>query len=138
MAQQSVSQLQAKTMVNTILDNVGTIIGFRSKSEDTEELLLHQFNPHIEPGEIGNLPTYNFYIKIAALQSQEPMSGETLLLEDKSSQKVAETVIANSRKQYATKYKEPEDKKTKSEPKDSRIGKKEAKTDDSDVPEINA
>ena len=138
MAQQSVSQLQAKTMVNTILDNVGTIIGFRSKSADTEKLLLHQFSPHIEPGEIGNLPTYNFYIKIAALESQEPMSGETLLLEGKGSQKVDEAVIANSRKQYATKYKEPEDKNPKTDPNDSKLDKKEEESDDFDVPEVNA
>lgn len=39
MAQQSVSQLQAQTMVNTILDNVGTVVGFRSKSIATEQLL---------------------------------------------------------------------------------------------------
>jgi hypothetical protein len=101
MAQQSVSQLQAKTMVNTILDNVGTVIGFRSKSPATEKLLLHQFSPYIEPGEIMNLPTYNFYIKIAALESHEPMSGETLLLEDEGDERIAQTVIKSSRKLYA-------------------------------------
>ena len=138
MAQQSVSQLQAKTMVNTILDNVGTIIGFRSKSEDTEKLLLHQFSPHIEPGEIGNLPTYNFYIKIAALQSQEPMSGETLLLEDEGSQKTAEAVIANSRKQYATKYEEKDSEEPMPKPKEDTPDKKETPTDSFAVPDVNA
>lgn len=138
MAQQSVSQLQAKTMVNTILDNVGTIIGFRSKSVDTEKLLLHQFSPHIEPGEIGNLPTYNFYIKIAALQSQEPMSGETILLEDKGSSKVAEAVIANSREQYATKYEEKDTQEPMPKPKEDTPDKKETPTDSFDVPDINA
>ncbi len=137
MAQQSVSQLQAKTMVNTILDNVGTIIGFRSKSADTEKLLLHQFSPHIEPGEIGNLPTYNFYIKIAALQPQEPMSGETLLLEDKGSQKVAEAVISNSRKQYATKYEEKQSKQIKND-NPNKATEKENSKNDFDVPEVNA
>lgn len=137
MAQQSVSQLQAKAMVNTILDNVGTIIGFRSKSKDTEKLLLHQFSPHVEPGEIGNLPTYNFYIKIAALQSQEPMSGETLLLEGKGSHKVAEGVIANSRKQYANKYEEKKPQQTTSEASE-KAAEKEDSSDDFDVPEVNA
>lgn len=138
MAQQSVSQLQAQTMVNTILDNVGTVIGFRSKSIATEQLLLHQFSPHVDPGEIGNLPSFNFYVKIAALQAHEPMSGETILLENKGSQKTAEAVIANSRKQYATKYIEPNEKIAKTEPKDSKSDKKVTKVDGSDIPDINA
>jgi hypothetical protein len=79
-AQQSVSQLKEKAMLNTILDNVGTMVAFRSKSKDTEQLLLHQFRPYIEEGEILNLPAYNFYMKIAAVEPQEPLSGETIVL----------------------------------------------------------
>ncbi len=132
MAQQSVSQLQAQTMVNTILDNVGTVIGFRSKSIATEQLLLHQFNPDVEPGENGNLPSFNFYIKIAALQAHEPMSGETLLLGDAGSDKIAHKVKGNSRKQYATKYVEPKVEK-KPEPTKNSPNKKTAETQQTSI-----
>lgn len=109
MAQQSIAQLQDSSMINTILDNVGTIVGFRSKSIATEQLLLHQFSPQVEQGEILNIPSYNFYIKIAALQSHEPMSGETLLLEDEPNPEIAEAVIVSSREKYAIEYEEKQD-----------------------------
>jgi hypothetical protein len=43
---------------------------------------LPLFSPYVEEGEIANLPTYSFYARIAAVHSQEPMSGITLLLDD--------------------------------------------------------
>ena len=93
-------------MLNTILDNVGTIICFRSKSPVTEELMLHQFSPYVAEGEIGNLSSFNFYIKIAAVDSQEPLSGTTLLLDDIGSEAIKKSVIAASRERYATQHKE--------------------------------
>lgn len=101
-AQQSVAQLKEKEMLNTILDNVGTMVAFRSKSPDTEKLLLHQFSPYIEQGEILNLPAYNFYMKIAAIEPQEPLSGETVVLtKDEASEERAEEVIVESRERWA-------------------------------------
>jgi hypothetical protein len=155
MAQQSVAQLQDSSMINTILDNVGTIVGFRSKSIATEQLLLHQFSPQVEQGEILNIPSYNFYIKIAALKSHEPMSGETLLLKDEPSPEITEEVIASSREKYAIEYEEKaEDKKDrtkKDEPgkksksknndnniKASKSGEEDKSVDDFDVPDVNA
>jgi hypothetical protein len=106
-AQQSVSQLDDQGMVNTIMDNVGTIIAFRSKSPATESLLLHQFGPYVEPGEIGNLPSFNFYARIAAIDPQEPLSGRTLLLNDYIiSPNTADRIIESSRIRYAKKYKD--------------------------------
>lgn len=104
-AQQSVAQLSEQSMLNTILDNVGTLVAFRSKSPDTEKLLLHQFSPFIEQGEILNLPAYNFYMKIAAVEPQEPLSGETIVLpKDDADEKRAQEVIKESRKRWATSY----------------------------------
>jgi putative uncharacterized protein (fragment) len=40
------------------------------------------FSPYIEPGEISNLPAYNHYARLAAVSAQEPLSGQTLLLEN--------------------------------------------------------
>jgi TraM recognition site of TraD and TraG len=104
MAQQSMSQLKDQDMYNTVLDNVGTIICFRSKSLATEQLMLHQFSPHIDQGDIGNLPSFNFYIKIAALSPQEPLSGETLLLHGTGSEGTRKSAIKASRKNYSVPY----------------------------------
>ncbi|HEU4966438.1 MAG TPA: type IV secretion system DNA-binding domain-containing protein [Candidatus Saccharimonadales bacterium] len=109
-AHQSVSQLKDPAALNTILDNVGTVVAFRSKSKPTEDLLLHQFSPRIVQGDIPNLPRYHFYIKITANEPQEATSGETLLLGDNGSDTAAERAIAVSREQYATPYEDEETK----------------------------
>ena len=93
MAQQSVAQLKEKDMVTNILDNVGTLIVFRSKSPDTERLVLHQLKPYVEPGQIANLPAYHFYMKVAAVDPQEPLTGETLLPNVKLNERTAKEVI---------------------------------------------
>lgn len=103
-AHQSVSQLKDSSALNTILDNVGTVVAFRSKSKPTEDLLLHQFSPRIVQGDIPNLPRYHFYIKITANEPQEATSGETLLLGDSGSGTAAEHAIAVSRERYTTPY----------------------------------
>jgi hypothetical protein len=111
MAQQSVSQLKEQSMLNTILDNVGTIIAFRSKSPNTEKILLHQFKPYITQGDILNLPSYSFYAKIAATDPLEPLSGRTLVLsKDEGSKSTAERVIEISRATYTRKYVRPSSK----------------------------
>jgi hypothetical protein len=66
-------------------------------------MVLPLFSPYVEIGEIANLPTYSFYARIAAIRSQEPMSGITLLLEDDGNADIAERVIKQSRKKYAKK-----------------------------------
>ena len=81
MAEQSTSQQNEQQMVNVILANVGTVICFRSGNPADEKLLLPLFEPYIEKGEIANLSSYNFYMRIAAQRSQEPLSGETIVLE---------------------------------------------------------
>jgi len=108
MAEQSTSQQEQQRMVNVILANVGTVICFRSGNPADEQLMLPLFSPYIEPGEIVNLPTYNFYLRISAIQPKEPLSGATLLLEDAGSKQIARSVIAASRKQFATHYKPPQ------------------------------
>ena len=107
MAEQSTSQQEDLRMVNTILANVGTVICFRSGNPADERLILPLFKPYIEEGEIANLPTYNFYARVSAVLSQEPFSGETVVLEDMGSEDIAERVITSARENYARKY-EPE------------------------------
>ena len=106
MAEQSTSQQDDQQMVNIILANVGTIICFRTGNPADEQALLQMFSPYIEKGEIANLPAFNYYVRIAAIHSQEPLSGETLLIKDKSASAmdVHQAIIDNSRKNYAIKY----------------------------------
>lgn len=112
MAEQTTSQQEELQMVNVILANVGTVICFRSGNPSDEKLVLPLFKPYIEEGEIANLPSYNFYMRVSAQKSQEPFSGGTVVLEDKGSETVAKEVIAASRANYAKKYEAPKPKET--------------------------
>jgi tRNA isopentenyl-2-thiomethyl-A-37 hydroxylase MiaE len=80
MAEQTTSQQDEQQMVNVILANVGTVVCFRSGNPADEKLVLPLFEPYIEKGEIANLPSYNFYMRVSAQKSQEPLSGETILV----------------------------------------------------------
>lgn len=106
MAEQSTSQQEDQRMVNIILANVGTVVCFRTGNPADEQALLQMFTPYIEQGEIANLPTFNYYIRIAAIHSQEPLSGKTLLLDDKDASDIGvrQAIIDSSRKNYAIKY----------------------------------
>lgn len=103
MAEQSTAQQDQQRLVDIILANVGTVICFRSGSPADERLILPLFTPFINQGEIANLPTYSFYMRIAAVQAQEPLSGSTVLLDDAGSAGVAQQVIAYSRAAYTVK-----------------------------------
>ena len=104
LAEQSPSQQDYLRMVSTILANVGTVICFRSGSPMDEKLLLPLFSPYVDKGELLNLPAYKFYMRIAAVEAHEPLSGETLLIDDKSSDLTANKVIEASRLRYGKKY----------------------------------
>ena len=54
---------------------------FHIGSPKDEELLLPLFEPYIEKGEISSLSAYNFYCRITGVETQEPMSGETILVD---------------------------------------------------------
>ncbi|MEJ0073061.1 MAG: DUF87 domain-containing protein [Candidatus Saccharibacteria bacterium] len=125
MAEQSPSQQEQLRMVSIILANVGTVICFRSASPMDEELLLPLFQPYIEKGEILNLPTFQFYMRLAAVQSHEPLSGETLLLKDDGDEVVADEVKALSRRLYGNEYvaEQPAVVKSKKSAKKSRAKK---------------
>ncbi len=106
MAEQSTSQQDQLRLVDIILANVGTIVCFRSGSPADERLVLPLFRPFLHEGEIANLPAYTYYVRIAAVQAQEPMSGVTVLIEEPGSDEIALQVIESSRKLYAKKQEE--------------------------------
>lgn len=104
MAEQTTSQQDEQQMVNVILANVGTVICFRSGNPNDEKLMLPLFEPYIEKGEISNLASYNFYMRIWAQKSQEPLSGETIVLEASlGNDKAAKRIIDTSRRRYTAK-----------------------------------
>lgn len=102
MAEQSTSQQDQQRLVDIILANVGTVVCFRSGSPADERFVLPLFYPFIEQGEIANLPSYSYYVRIAAVEAQEPMSGVTVLIDEGSDQVLA-NVVKRSRQKYARK-----------------------------------
>lgn len=104
MAEQSTSQLRDKHLVHTILANAGTIISFKTANPEDEKLLLPQFTPYIEQGEIANLPAFHFYMKISAINPEEPFSGETMLLDNQGTSHNIDLIIQESRKNFASVY----------------------------------
>jgi hypothetical protein len=103
-AQQSTSQQEEQRLTESILSNVRTLVCFGTGSPADERLLLSQFCPYINEGEIANLPTHSFYIRIRAVEPMEPMSGQTVITVDHGSQANATRVQLISRTNYAKKY----------------------------------
>jgi hypothetical protein len=104
MVEQSTAQQEQPRTFNTILANVGTMVCFRTGSPVDEQYLLPFFEPSVGQGEISSLPTYNFYARIPAMVPQEPVSGETLLVDSLPRPDIAQRVIAASRRNYASRY----------------------------------
>lgn len=105
MAQQSTAQQQDHDIVNIILANVTTMICFRTGNPMDEELMLAQFFPYVQKGEIMNLPRYKFYIKISAIESNPPFSGETIKIQVKKDYKKIQKLAETSNKNWAIVYK---------------------------------
>lgn len=117
MAEQSTSQQDEQRLVDIILANVGTVVCFRSGSPSDERLVLPLFMPFIQQGEIANLPAYSYYVRISAVNAQEPMSGVTVVVKETGDESIARKVIETSRQLYAKKVeleeKEPNEPKQK-------------------------
>jgi len=99
LAHQNTVQIEDE-LLETIIGNTGTIICFRTNSPKDEIKLLPVFSPEVEVGQIPNLPSYNFYMKINALQPQATFSGEidNFVVED--SQDTRAEVTTHSQKMY--------------------------------------
>jgi hypothetical protein len=137
-AQQSTAQQETQRMTEALLSNLSTIICFRTGSPADEQLLISRFEPYLELGEISNLPTYNFYARLSAITSQEPVSGTTILLKDKGSEEMAQNVIAASRANYAKEYVAKKLKKAKPDKTKTDQAKPEEPPDDENLPEMDA
>ncbi len=104
LAHQTTSQIKDKSLVNITLANTGTVICFRTANPEDEKLILPQFRPFIDQGEIASLPSYHFYMRLGALNPEEPFSGETVLTKIISSKQAVFEIVQSSREQFAIKY----------------------------------
>jgi hypothetical protein len=105
LAHQTTSQLEDKSLVNVTLANTGTITCFRTANPEDERLILPQFIPYVQPGEIDNLPSFHFYIKISALRPEEPFSGETLPVAVPDDELKVQQIVDHSRQLFAREFK---------------------------------
>ncbi len=105
MAEQSTSQQKDKNLVQIVLANTGTVVTFRSANPQDEDLLLPQYRPYVDYGEIANLPSFHFYMKTAAIRPEEPFSGITMPVEIKEDKSKHTRFITSSRELYTIVYK---------------------------------
>lgn len=103
-AEQSTSQQDDRDLVHIILANVGTVVCFKTANPEDEKLLLPQFEPYIDKGEIYNLPAFHFYMRSSALNPEEPYSGETILLNINNMKNKTSDFIDASRTNWAIRY----------------------------------
>lgn len=102
LAHQNTVQLE-NDLLDTVIGNSGTMISFRTSSPKDESKILPIFAPQVEQGQIANLPSYHFYIKINALQPQDAFTGEIDNFTVAGSLKTRDKIIESSRELYATK-----------------------------------
>ena len=104
LAHQTTSQIEETSLVNVTLANTGTVICFRTANPEDERMILPQFMPYVEQGEIASLPSYHFYMRLGALNPEEPFSGMTMPVHIEYSQDRIDEVIESSRKLYTKSY----------------------------------
>jgi hypothetical protein len=102
MAEQSTQQQDEQRLVDIVLANVGTVVTFRTGSPADERILLPLFRPFIEENELSNIPSFNFYARISAVNTQEPVSGTTVLLNMQPTSELARRIKDYSRCTYGT------------------------------------
>ena len=133
LAHQSISQIPDRDIIKVILANVGTVICFKTANPEDEQFILPIFSPEVLKHEIGNLPLYNFYMKISVGKAEDTFLAQADNFTAKKDEKIAKAVIDESRKRYATPIEEtkettakPETTKTETE-KPKPTVKKQAK-----------
>ncbi|MCA9329394.1 hypothetical protein KDA11_02020, partial [Candidatus Saccharibacteria bacterium] len=96
---QSVAQIKDKDLLKVIAGNAATMISLKVGSED-ENFILPYMKPEVEKGDIVNLATYSFYMKVSGDESEDAFSGVTVPLGIKGNEETFNEVIETSRKTY--------------------------------------
>jgi hypothetical protein len=107
-AEQSTAQQSDRSIVDVILANTGVVVCFRTASPVDEELMLAQFSPLVKTGDIANLPRHKFYMRLAAIEAEDPFSGETIPINPARDLEMMSRLIEASRASYAIEYRNPE------------------------------
>ncbi len=102
LAHQSTSQID-DNLLETIIGNSGTIIAFRTNSPKSQQKLQSFFAPKIQKEQLGNISLYTFYIKVNAVEAQEPFSGVVDKFTVENDENIRKAVIEYSRQTYGTK-----------------------------------
>jgi hypothetical protein len=97
---QNIAQIEDKDLVKIVAGNAHTMICLKANPED-EAFILPYMKPEVEKGDIVNLAPYHFYMKVTGDESEDAFSGQTVPLDVEESEKIAKSVVAHSRKQYA-------------------------------------
>lgn len=101
LANQFLSQVANRRIVNAIFGNVGTIVSFRVGHEDAK-LLEPQFLPDVVGGDLSRLPNRVAYVRtLFNGDAARPFTIETTVKDSVPSAEVAERTRAFSRRNYA-------------------------------------
>lgn len=101
LAHQSISQIEDRDVIRTVLANVGTVICFRTANPEDESFILPIFSPQVTKHEIANLPLYTCYMKVAVGQPQDAFKAEVTNFTAEPSDATAQSVMHSSRATYA-------------------------------------
>jgi hypothetical protein len=100
LAHQTTAQIEDKDLLKVILANTGILVSFRTSSTFDESFILPNFAPQIAEGDIHNLPSFSFYMKMQAINPQNTFSGQTFVPNLEKNDAVKNDIIENSRKLY--------------------------------------
>lgn len=111
LAHQYMAQLD-ENVKNAVLGNVGTVVAFRIGAEDAE-VLIKEFQPHLEVIDFINLPKYHIYLRLLIDGiTSKPFSAITLppLYPKFNYPENREKIIKVSKERYATEKSKIEEK----------------------------
>lgn len=104
LANQFISQIEDKRIIQSIFGNVGTVISFRVSQKDAKEYLGPHFLPTFTPFDLTNLPNWQACVRTTINgQVIMPFSLQTVLPKNKYQESVAKRVRNQSRKKVWSK-----------------------------------
>jgi hypothetical protein len=107
-AEQSTAQQSDRSTVEVILANTGVVVCFRTASPVDEETMLAQFAPFVKAGDIPNLPRHHFFMRLAAIEAEDPFSGVTIPINPVRDAEKFNQLVEASRANYAHPYRDDE------------------------------
>jgi hypothetical protein len=106
LANQFISQIDDKAIIQAIFGNVGTQVCFRAGMEDAE-MMAPRYTPYFDAYDLSSLPNWTAsVITLNRGRIMPPFTLNTVMVKGKSSTDTAWEVKKNSRKRYATPVKE--------------------------------